>query len=143
MTKPQSRITSLSVGRVYNLGNYENLRFEITVDIPQGRSPSLVLKNLAFVMRAANPKGPHSRFDYDHAVTKLKDPAAWHKNVKPDKERRKRIRDMVKDCKKIVREYEAWLKRRAIAQSMLDRIGAVRQFKDHKNDWQDDLDFEF
>lgn len=37
-TAPKPRISRINIGRLYNLGNYEHERFELTIDIPEGAS---------------------------------------------------------------------------------------------------------
>lgn len=136
--KSKSKVTRLTIGRLYNLGNYEHVRYEITVEIGEGRSATLALRNTMKVLRTANPKSPVSAFDYESAVKRLADPEAWHKNIEPICERKKLIKEMVAEAKKTVKRQDDWTMRRKAAELMLDDIGAVRVFKDAKLSWGDD-----
>ena len=33
------KITKITVGRLHNLGNYEHVRYELTVEVPEGQKP--------------------------------------------------------------------------------------------------------
>lgn len=140
MKTTKTKVTRLTIGRLYNLGNYEHIRYEITVEIGEGRSASLALRNTMRILRAANPKPPVSSFDYESAKKRLEDPESWHKNVTPVSERKKRIKEMVANAKNTVKRHDNWMARRKVAESMLDDIGATRVFKDAKLSWGEDDD---
>ncbi len=137
-----TQVTKLTIGRLYNLGNYEHVRYELTVEIGEGRSAALALRNTMRILRAANPKPPCDDYEYKSALERLKDPQAWHKNVADKKERVQAIRNMVRDAKANVKAYEAWKARRKAAEALLDSIGCVKEFKDAKLSWQDDDEWE-
>lgn len=135
-----TRISRLTIGRLYNLGNYEHVRYELTVEIGEGKSAALALRNTMRILRAANPKPPCADYEYESYLKRIEDPHAWHKNITDKKERAKAIRTMVKDAKEAVKKYEAWKARRKAAEALLDSVGCVRIFKDAKLSWQDDDD---
>lgn len=139
-TNPKTKITRLTVGRLYNLGNYEHVRYELTVDIGEGRSAALALRNIMRVLKAANPKSPVASYDLESARKKLEDPQSWHKNVADPKERKKLIKEMVRSAKELVRSWDAWVARRKAAERLLDDIGASKVHKDAKLTWGDDDD---
>ena len=37
---PGPRISRIGIGRLHNLGNYEHVRYEVTVELPPGTSPA-------------------------------------------------------------------------------------------------------
>jgi hypothetical protein len=43
---PGQRITRITVGRAYNLGNYESLRIELTWDLQRDESPAQIYRAL-------------------------------------------------------------------------------------------------
>lgn len=133
-----TKVTKITIGRLYNLGNYEHVRYELTVDIGQGESPSVALRNVMRVLNAANPKPPVQTYEYETAIKKLAAPAEWMKNVVDPKERKRRIKDMVKEARDIVKKWDAWAARRKSVETLLDNIGATRVFKDAKLSWNDD-----
>jgi hypothetical protein len=36
-------ITKITIGRLYNLGSYEHVRYELTAEVPQGESPATAI----------------------------------------------------------------------------------------------------
>lgn len=134
----KTRISKLTIGRLFNLGNYEHVRYELTIDIAEGDSVKLALQNTMRLLKAANPKPPIPTFDYEHAKSILSDPQAWHKNIADRKERKRLIAETVKSAKQIVKTYDDWKARRKAAMDALDAIGCERIWKDHKEDWRDD-----
>lgn len=139
--KKKPRITSFSVGRVFNLGNYENMRLDLSVEVPEGNSVKGALFEIMGILKAAHPKPPVQQYEVDSARRQLEDPEAWHKNIKSAKDRRAAIRQMIKDAKAIIKKYENWRKARARAVEKLDHLGASITTKDHKEDWQDGEDY--
>lgn len=129
---------SLGISRLYNLGNYEHVRYELNVEVPQGVRPSEVMTKIVHLMQAIKPKPPVPSYDYERAVKQLESPQEWHKNLKPAKARRAAIKDMCVSAAKIVEEYETWQKRRAAALDLLDALGGHATTTDHKIDWEDD-----
>ena len=51
-TTPQSRVSKITVGRLHNLGNYEHVRYEVTVELPPGTAPASVVRDLEDTLRA-------------------------------------------------------------------------------------------
>lgn len=137
LKKNASKVTRIGVGRVYNLGNYENCRYELSVDVGDDAKPSRILRNLVHILVVANPKSPVAAWDVESAKKRLANPEEWHKNVTPEKERRRQIKQMVKEAKETVAKYEAWEKARVRALRLLDSIGMNIAHKDAKNDWDD------
>ncbi len=131
----------MTIGRLFSLGNYEHVRYELQIDIPEGRSASTALKNAMRLFKAANPKPPIPKYDYEHCKSILSDPTAWHKNIVNRQERAKAVRELVKKSKATVSTYDAWLVRRRQAEQILDNIGATKEFREAKCDWEyDDWD---
>ena len=141
--KTKTRIQRITIGRLYNLGNYEHVRYELSVEVPEGRSAGLALRNIMRVLKAANPKPPIQTYDYETAIKKLADPEAWHENIANVRERKEVIKKMVKESKDKVALYKAWIARRKAAERMMDDIGGTRVFKDAKLSWNDDDDYGF
>lgn len=136
------RTSKITIGRLYNLGNYEHVRYELTVEIEKGESPALALRNVMRVLKAANPKPPVQPYEYETAVKKLAASDDWMKNVTDAAERKRRIKDMVKEAKEIVKKWDTWVARRKAAEKLLDNIGCTKVFKDAKLDWHDDDDWD-
>ncbi len=134
----KSRITRFIIGRLYNLGNYEHIRYELSVEIGEGRSAALALRNTLRLLRAVNPKPPIPSYEYEIAKSKIAKPNDWHKNIEDKAAQEKARKEMVADALKKVKQFETWVKRRHAAELVLDDIGGTKAFKDAKLSWDDD-----
>lgn len=142
MTKTTTQIRRITIGRLYNLGNYEHVRYELSVEIGEGKSAALALRNTLRLLKAVNPKPPVALYDYERAKLQIEKPGDWHKNVVDKIEQAKFRKEMVVEAKKNVKKFETWLKRRHAAEAVLDDIGGTKAFKDAKLSW-DDNDYGF
>jgi hypothetical protein len=61
------QVTKITIGRLYNLGNYEHIRYELAVEIPAGESPATALIGTEKILKALNPKRPRS-IPSDHEI---------------------------------------------------------------------------
>lgn len=65
MKSKRPKITSISIARLYSLGNYEHVRFELTAEVPDGCSAKATMLELAAICARMRPvKKP---YDYDRA----------------------------------------------------------------------------
>lgn len=55
MKTQKSRVSRISIGRVYNLGNYEHVRYEVTVEVPEGQSASKAIVGLEKIIAGLAP----------------------------------------------------------------------------------------
>lgn len=140
MKNTKSKVSRFTIGRLYNLGNYEHVRYELTVEVGEGRSAAVALKNTLRLLRAVNPKPPVSSFDYERALLQIAKPEDWHKNIQDEAQQAKLRKEMVVEAKKVVKKFEAWAKRRHAAELVLDDIGCAKAFKDAKLSWDNDDD---
>lgn len=59
--KKKARITSVSISRLYSLGNYEHIKFELSAEVPKGVSASKTLFELGSIVgRLAPLKRPYN-----------------------------------------------------------------------------------
>ena len=145
--KEQPRVSRISIGRLKNLGNYEHIRYEIAVEVPEGASAAAACKNLEAIIEALKPSRKYSEYDVQRAKTtvqtyntKLK--AVMEMGDLEEKERElKDLRDRHQEALKLLTILEAEEKRRGSARDALEKIGGSEIFKDCKNDWQDDDEF--
>lgn len=63
----RTRVTSITVARLYNLGNYEHVRYEVTAVVGPEDKASEVFANLDAVMLAMNPNHKVSLGEIIHA----------------------------------------------------------------------------
>jgi hypothetical protein len=127
-SKPKSkpRVSRITIGRLYNLGNYEHVRYELTVDVPAGVKPSHALTQMLRVLKAANPKPPCSAYEIRTAREALaKDPATLSQYD----------RDNLETFKERVSRYDEWLALKERAVRILDEMGGSRVEVDAKEAW--------
>lgn len=142
-TNSKSKITRFTIGRLYNLGNYEHVRYELTVQVAEGRSAALALRNTLKLLKAVNPKPPVASFDYERAKSQIEKPDEWHKNIADKAEQSRARKEMVVEAKKTVKKFETWVNRRHAAEIVLDDIGGSKAFKDAKLSWDDNNDYDY
>jgi hypothetical protein len=66
------KITKITIGRLYNLGSYEHVRYEISVEVPEGESSATALIGLEKVVTALSPKThTHSRDELRREAIRL------------------------------------------------------------------------
>lgn len=137
-SQPKTRVNKFTIGRLYNLGNYEHVRYELSVEVPKGKSAARAFANTLKVLRALNPKPPIPSYEYEGALERLKEPDAWHKSIIDPKERAGAIAVMVTESKKKVRLFERWAKRRHAVEAYFDDLGGISKHADAKADWDND-----
>lgn len=139
----RTQIRRITIGRLYNLGNYEHVRYELSVEIGEGRSAALALRNTLRLLKAVNPKPPIPAYEYERAKLQIEKPDDWHKNIEDKTQQTKVRREMVVEAKKAVKKFETWVNRRHAAEMVLDDIGGTKSYKDAKLSWGDDDDYGF
>lgn len=125
-TKPKKtgRVAYVTVSRLYNLGNYENVKYELSAEIAKGQSPSETLIKLVETIHALKPIGrPH----YTDSLASA---------------RKKKLSERNEYEKE---HYAAWLEeekrfrdaqeRRRQAVLDLDKLGGNSTRKDGKDSW--------
>lgn len=125
--KPKPRVTHITVTRLYNLGNYEHVRFELGAEVPPGASAKHTLFELAAVAARLRPvKKP---YDYERAIEAL--------NKLPEQlsEYEKEKIETYREC---VQGYAGAKALQRAAFEQLDTLGGTSKRTDAKLDWQDD-----
>ena len=147
------RTTKITIGRLYNLGSYEHVRYEISVEVPEGESAATALLGLEKIITALSPKtSTHSRGDLEREAHHL---VEMHKRLSdegPDEFRRYyghfvgTPEEYIDRCEQShavnVAQRDAWEARSAKARKLLEDLGGAANWKDAKLDWEDDGDFE-
>lgn len=140
-----NKITKITVGRLYNLGNYEHIRYELTVDIHDGDDASHAIVGVERILAGLAP---------DRSI---KDAA----QISRDEERIQRMRTMsAVDWEREYRHHEgtpseviaryeesldadkkrraAALDRQRRARELFNDLGGAVNFADAKLSWDDD-----
>jgi hypothetical protein len=132
-------VTALTVARLHNLGNYEHVRYEVTVALPDGAKPSEVLSDVTEILADLRPS-KQSQWDIGRARTLL---AGAEPPVVPDDApyEQRRAREVWEQARELVKRDDAEQKRVARAQQALNDLGGTRRYTDAKASWDDEDQF--
>lgn len=127
-------VTSITVARLHNLGNYEHVRYEVTVAVPDGSQPSAVLADLQAVLDDLAPNKVRE-YQANNARTVLARPAlgadAPEYEVQHDKQRREDAQALLDLQAKEQRRIDR-------ARAALDDLGGATRYTDAKSRWDDE-----
>lgn len=132
--EPQpTRITQFRIGRMHNLGNYEHIKYEVTVEVASGDDVGKRLTTVETILNDIQADLPHSDWDIQRAKELL---------AKPEGELDEYDVKRIPRAKQQLAENEAALKRRENARAALSTLNYESEHKDHKKDWDeyDDAD---
>lgn len=144
MSEP--RISRITIGRLFNLGSYEHVRYELTVDVPEGQSASEVLIGVERLLQAISPnalKYCKSEMDLKRDEARLLEAFTM-----PEEKFRREYMGWVGTRTEIVERLRKGLeeekdKRRKLlslakrARELFDDLGGASEWKDAKLDWED------
>lgn len=141
-------ISKITIGRLYNLGSYEHVRYELTVEIHASESPSEAILGLEHILEALNPKtSTHSRAELERQERDIAGMHELYSNSGPEEFVRRHghfagtPEEYIARCETLHAENaaqrDAWEARSAKARKMLDDLGGAAKWKDAKLDWED------
>jgi hypothetical protein len=67
----KAKVKQITVARLYNLGDYEHVRYELTAEVPAGIAAAKVMSGLMGVLNGLSPKCPVSRYSIEDLKRKL------------------------------------------------------------------------
>lgn len=143
-------VTKITIGRLYNLGSYEHVRYELTAEIPSGESPATAIIGMEKIISALNPKLPYGCISVDDEKRKLLEIEAM-KALDDDSfnnrylwggktNRSEYMRRTIDDLNEGISKRKQWEARASKARKLLEDIGGASNWKDAKLDWDMDGD---
>lgn len=140
-------ITKITIGRLYNLGNYEHIRYELSVEIKEGESATTAMKGAESIIEALKPLdrcGIKSESEIDRARKEVEEMSKM-----PVAEWERRYGHCVGTPSEVMQRYTLALKeeedkreearhRASEARELLDDLGGAAEWRDAKLSWQDD-----
>ena len=124
---PASRITSISISRLYNLGNYQNIKYDLSAEVGPGESASEIFKELHFILSSLRPLArPHCLDDYERAVKK------------PTSEQGEYEKAHLQEWAEDIATYNERKRRRDQSVLKLNELGGSSFWKDAKANWETD-----
>jgi len=144
-------ITKITIGRLFNLGSYEHVRYELTAEIPAGESAEKTITGLEKILEGLKPeryccvssRGEIERENHRIAGMKLE------LNKDGEDAFRRNHGHFVGTCIEYIARCEssaieslgkriAYEQRAKKARELLDNLGGAAEWKDAKLDWEDD-----
>lgn len=143
------QIQKITIGRLFNLGSYEHVRYEISVDVPQGESARDALLGLEKILSSLAPERKacvHTRADLDREAHRIGLMRVDLEKLSADEFLRRyghfegTPSEYVERCHAMhlenVAKREAYERRASRARELLDSLGGAAQWKDAKLDWE-------
>lgn len=146
---PGPRVSRVTIGRLYSLGNYEHVRYEVSVDLPPGASPASVIGDLDTLMAGMSPKAPHSDYAVGRAIHTVSKPEPTLADMQAEgngndddfqfgRSPEDQLRDALREreqARKVITEQEQWRKTRETALRRFDELGGTAR---HGGGYSDD-----
>lgn len=142
-------VTKITIGRLYNLGSYEHIRYEIAAEVPEGESAEKMLTNLEKIITALAPESKQcvkTRGELDRDEFRIKELGEHLITLDEDEFKRKHghfVGSPAEYCERVVRGHkeevakrEAYETRSKAAREMLNALGGEAKWKDAKLDWE-------
>jgi hypothetical protein len=149
------RVSKITIGRLYNLGNFEHIRYEIAVDLEPGelaRDTIIGLERIVAALAPENKCGVHTELELDLKQKHIDSLVQFLKEKGPDEFRQHhgyfvgtpeeyiaRVQEMHREEVEKRRKY---CERSDDARRLLNGLGGAADWKDCKLDWEtgdDDL----
>lgn len=125
----KSRVSRITIGRLHNLGNYEHIRYEVTVDVGLNDNPAEILNSLETTLADLQADSGVDSYDLRRAKAVLEKP--------PSELDEMDLRNLEGFKRRIARHEDA-MKRRAAAKQQLSILGGTSVHKDAKDNWDDE-----
>lgn len=130
------KVTALTVARLHNLGNYEHIRYEVTVAVPDAASTGAVLADVTAMLDDLRPNKT-SAYELKHARELLAQPVP--EAAEPGEA--ERIHSRREHAQKLVDRSDAEEGRIARARAAFDNLGGAQRYTDAKDKWDDEDHF--
>jgi hypothetical protein len=153
---PVSRVSRISVDRLYSTGNFEHVKYSLSVEVPEGASAAAALTGIEKIMAALAPESKaccFTRGELDRELNRTIELRKDLLSLSGDEFMRRHghfegtPKDYIERCEKMHAENQAkrlaYEHRARKARAILDDLGGAAAWKDAKldweNDWEDDL----
>lgn len=125
------RVTHVAVSRLYNLGNYQNIKFDLSAEIPAGASAQETFRRLNLILQDL---APFKKFE-GYEVKRLED-----LRKKTRDELSQFEKDQIEELQSKESDFNTRRARRTAALQAIDDIGGAALFQDAKSEWSHDDD---
>ena len=120
------RISRFAISRLYNMGNYENCKFELTVDLRTGEDATESFRNAFWILKMLAPlRVPSCKDEYERAIKATdEEQSEWQKNH-------------IKEWAEEMAAFSEKKRLRTVALKAFSELGGVSKHTDAKNEWDD------
>lgn len=145
-------ITKITIGRLYNLGNYEHVRYELTIEVPDGASAANAVVGMEKILAGLKPL-KNMAISSESEIKRL---AAEIEEMKrmPAVEWERRYSHCHGTPTEVIERYQQSLEeqktkrqqaieRARMARILFDDLGGAANWKDAKLDWDDDQESQY
>lgn len=134
---PTARVSRITMARLYSLGNYNHMRYEVTVDVPEGADAADAarrLKAILWDLRPVKVDQHHLKRSRDllACMAAQGEPPAGHFYVDVDA--------AVAEAQRYVAAHEAGRARIEKAMAAFKDLGGSDTYTDAKLDWEEEED---
>lgn len=145
----EMNITKITIGRLYNAGNYEHVRYELTAEVKEGESASAALQGMEKLLCALNPKpacGVKSNSELERErlrigqLKEMTDDQFSRSIGQPEGGKSAYIQRVTQGLADDTVKRAEWDHRHSQARKLLDDLGGASKWKDAKLSWDNDID---
>jgi len=145
-------VSKITIGRLFNKGNYEHIRYELTVEVKEGESAAAAVINLERILEGLKPISTlciPSQRDIDSKSQELRRMGTltddfWAMEYGDYKGTRMEIiARHTEALAEAIQKRARALVRAVAARQAFDDLGGVDKFNQYKLDWENDDDYEF
>lgn len=149
---PGPRISRVTIARLHNLGNFEHIRYEVTVELPPGTSPSSVFKELDALLTDVEPKRPVSNYELREALKTVSGPEPTLADIKavmngayeedpfdsvtPEQALQRKLAERER-ARRALKRHDEWMAGREAAMARLDALGGAAVYTDARDGLED------
>lgn len=140
-------IAKITIGRLYNLGNYEHIRYELTVELKEGdkaRDALIGMENILSGLKPLDRCGIASEQDIQREEKRIEEMrklpvAEWDRQYGHCKGTPSEVIARFEEGLKQMKDKRAEaLNRAALSRQFLDNLGGAAFWKDAKDNWETD-----
>lgn len=139
-------ITKITIGRLYNLGSYEHIRYELTAEVKDGESAATAITGMEKILAGLAPlknaciksAGELQRLANEVEEMKTMPVVDWERRYGHCKgSAAEVIARYQKSLEEETLKSQAAIDRARKARKLFDDLGGAAQWKDAKLDWDD------
>lgn len=121
------RVASIAMDRLVNLGNYEHVKYSITVELNPGADPVATFIGLETILGVLAKKGP-DQYQTSQAQRTLNAPPEQLKMYSEDE---------IERAKAVMQRWHELKNAQDKARELLRQLGGTIAFTDAKDQWED------